>query len=960
MTRWAILAFALLSGPVWADSIRSGDHDRSGRVVLEFSEPLVYEFHILGDRAQIQLRGIPALPALPDPPRNIRSMRAVEGGIEFTLVAGARAKLSRLRNRLVLDVADPRQAPPPRAAGSGPHAAPPAPLPAVAPAPLAPSIAGPPPPTPNPVGNEAASAASPQTNADDPRPVQGAPVPALPATLPAASHETLAPVSHEAGSNTLSIVATRLPGLRPAVLLPFPQHTGIAAVRRGDTVLLVFDRQEPLDLAALKTDPVFGTAVVQLLPGATLIRLTPPSHPALQFERETEGWIVRTGATPASIEPPLVESIEPPLVESAGQVTIGFHSAGQVITVPDPETGSALLVGTVLNGRETVTVPRRTPAFRTLPTWVGLALEPFSDQVQLQAQANGFILRAPGIAAMPAATAALADAASLTRVFDFPSEPAAMLARRLQAAVASAATSPARARFKPRVAVAQAMVALGLGPEAQAVLAVARADDPEAAAASDAPALQAIAALLAGRVAEADALENRRFDGSDEITLWRAVFTAAHGQPSPNAAAGFAATAPLILAYPNALRAELLPIAVETMARGGQAAVADALLARFPNESSLAFARALRLQASHNVDAALTGYDLLAAGHDRLTRVRAGIRAAELRLATGKLDAAGTADRLDALVAGWRGGARELKLRQRIAELRATAGQFRPALDMLRETRTLFPDAAAAITGQMGRILLAMLTANHATGLKPLDLVAIAGDYADCIPDSAAGDRLAEMLADRLAALDLPGQAAPVLERLMRAAPPGARRARFGLQLARMRIEDGAGKLALDALQQSAASDLSPELTESRGLAQAKAQALVNDMPGALATLATLQSPKAEEMRASLLETSRDWPGALAALRLLAAQQIPPAGTLSDAQQELVLREASAALQAGDQNALAALRTVDEGRIAGPRSALFRLLTAPPVEMPADLPRAARDISLAKQIPSGLQAMPAN
>jgi len=237
--------------------------------------------------------------------------------------------------------------------------------------------------------------------------------------------------------------------------------------------------------------------------------------------------------------------------------------------------------------------------------------------------------------------------------------------------------------------------------------------------------------------------------------------------------------------------------------------------------------------------------------------------------------------------------------------------------------------------------------------------VAIAGDYADCIPNSAAGDRLSDMLADRLAALDLPGQAAPVLARLMQAAPSGTQRGQFGLRLARMRIESGDGKGALDALRQSEAGELAPELATLRGLARARAQSLVHDVTSALATLSALRTPAADEMRASLLEAARDWPGALAALGDLARQQIPAAGELSDAQQELVLRQASAALQAGDRSALEALRVADAVRIAGPRADLFRLLTAPPVETSDDLPRAARDIALARQIPNGLHAMSA-
>ena len=61
-----------------------------------------------------------------------------------------------------------------------------------------------------------------------------------------------------------------------AVLLPFDPGVGAAALMRGDQALVVFDAPKPLDLAALRDDPVFSTAAVEVLPTATLLRLRPP------------------------------------------------------------------------------------------------------------------------------------------------------------------------------------------------------------------------------------------------------------------------------------------------------------------------------------------------------------------------------------------------------------------------------------------------------------------------------------------------------------------------------------------------------------------------------------------------------------------------------------------------------------------------------------------------------------
>ncbi len=643
----------------------------------------------------------------------------------------------------------------------------------------------------------------------------------------------------------------------------------------------------------------------------------------------------------------------------------GLADPSQVVVVPDPDSRTALLVGTVRPGSgpgAAMAMSRRTPAFQILPTWLGLAVEALSDRVQLSTRADGFALRVPSPLLAPevAASPALANAAALTRIFDFPDLPTAALQRRMEASVAAAATAPPRARLPARLAAAQAMIALGLGAEAEGLLATARAENPGEEQNGRIAALQAIAALLDGRADLAGTVDESRLGSSDEITLWRAVAVASKNQHSPAAATAFAATLPLVIAYPGPLRRRLLPLAAETLALGGQEKAADALLTQFPNDPTLSLARALCLEAEGKTDKALAAYDQLAADHDRLVRVRAGTQAAELRHRSGTLDAAGTADALDRLLIVWRGDQRELSLRLRIAELRTQAGQFRPALELLRDTQALFPAARESIKARMGQVLQTLLVGDQASTLKPLEFIALAGDFADVVPDGASGDRLAALLAARLVALDLPDQAAPVLEHLMRAAPAGAPRARFGLQLAGMRLEGGDTTAALAALQASDAPGLPATLAEGRGLTLARAQAKSGDLPRATSTLSALGTASADELRASLLERAKDWPGTLAALRDLAAKRVAATGPLPPEQQEIVLREASAALQTGDKDTLLALRQADGPRMGnGARSDLFRLLTDRPVQSPADLPRAARDVAFARGMSASLQSLSA-
>ena len=99
------------------------------------------------------------------------------------------------------------------------------------------------------------------------------------------------------------------------------------------------------------------------------------------------------------------------------------------------------------------------------------------------------------------------------------------------------------------------------------------------------------------------------------------------------------------------------------------------------------------------------------------------------------------------------------------------------------------------------------------------------------------------------------------------------------------------------------------------------------------------------------------WPAATAALADLAAKTVPAEGALTPAQQSVLVRWAGAAAQAGDTAALRALRAKQgAGMTAEGSGEVFRLLTAEPVRVVGDLPRAAEEVALARALPGRIQA----
>ncbi len=739
--------------------------------------------------------------------------------------------------------------------------------------------------------------------------------------------------------------------------MPFEAAVGAAAFRRGPMALVVFDVPRPLDLAAVPKDNSLGSGIVRVLPAATVLSFPLPAGKRLALSRVPAGWRVEV-ATPAQ-DP---QQITPAF--AGGRLSLPVGQPGHVVAVPDPNSAATLFVGTQRQPGEAVVTERETPEFALLPTWQGVAVEPLSDLLQLSPAPNGFRLGGLGTSLALSAgfpfSEPLANAAVLTRQFDFPASPISALRQLLRQQIAAAAAAPPLGRAAQRRAAAQTMLALGLGMEAWGALAAAGADDPAEAEAPDHLGLAGVAAVLADRPDLAAGLLDPRLSGTDEVALWRALRQATLQPGAPEAAAALAATAPLLLTYPPALGSRMLPLAIETMIAGGQAKAAAPLLDARADDARLALARGMAAEANHQTDQALAIYDDLSVGKDRLLRIRAALRAIDIRVASGRLTPGQAADALDKLTNAWRGDAIELALRQRLAGLRAETGAWRPAFALLRQTLTEFPESAETVRTQMRVLFTKFLGENGSTSLSPFEFVALISDNADLLPGGLAGEVLEARLADRLLALDLPRQAGATLEKLMRAAPSDAGRAGFGARLAALRLGESDAAGALAALAASDASGLDPALAERRALLFAEASARKGDMATAIAALEPFDTPPAMEKRAAILEQAGDWPGAERAMQALAAKAVPDAATLDDAARRMLLRLATDAARAGDAAGLDSLREHDAERLGpGPLGDMFRLLTAAPVDKVADLGRAAKETSLAGGLASDLQAVSA-
>jgi hypothetical protein len=976
-------AAAPADGPV---AIRSGDHPGFGRIVVDTGTRAAFQVDQAGDHVVIRFLPPVTLGDPPPPPRNVQSIRLAGGTIELSVKAGSSIRSDRIGDRFVIDIIDPGRpaaaAPKSRAAAAAAkpapdHSPPQAAMtgspelggrrgPAEASVPPAPGVAAgasaPPAATLVPPASPApalAPAPGPaqrtpvQIRPPEPHPAADRPV--LEVTRPAPAAEADRPVA-------LLARRVKLPkGMDgSAVLLPFSDTTGAAAFREGDTTYVVFDERRPIDMVSLRSDPVFGQATVQTLPNGTLLAVPLPAPLSVAVTQTPQGW--RVAALTAAPKPQPIAAMQ-----ASGRLAMPAEQAGEVVSLADPATGATLLVGTQRRPGQAVLHERLAVEFILRPTVQGVVVEPLSDTVALKAVPTGFSLGGgpAGLALSEPGGGldGLIDASGLTRRLKFATNlHQGALMRHLTEQVSDAAMTPPMARGPKHRAVAESMILLGMDAEAESLLRIAAEQDPNEAASADTAALTGIAALLAGRPNEADGLDDPRLTGTDEIALWRAVRQAMQDPGSPGAAAVFATTAPMAAAYPPAVRNRILPLILETMIRGGEIGPAARLLDQRPDDPGLAYARALRVQAEGDTGKALAMLDTLANGRDQSDHARAAVQAVELRLAARKIDTAAAADALDKLQYAWRGDDRELALRERVAALRAQTGRWRDALSGLRQAEADFPEQAAAVHDRLKDTFAGMIREQDSGSMQPIDFVAMVDENADLITGPDDEDAIAQPLADRLVALDLPARARPLLEKLMRSAATDAGKARLGASLAALLSREKDDAAALAALDASEApglpADLPTDLMEQRAILRANAMARRDDAAGGAAILAALKTAPAAAARAQIQETAGDWPAAARAWADCAALTVPESGPLDEAAARTIVRLATATARTGDEQALAALRTKYADRIGGGALGdMIRLLTAEPVRTVQDIGRAKQETHFADSLPAGLKAL---
>ncbi len=692
---------------------------------------------------------------------------------------------------------------------------------------------------------------------------------AAPKPVPAAS-------ASPADPNAVVVRATRSSeGLN--LTFSFATPTPAALFRRADTLWLVFDSINPIDVEPIRNGGGSVIAEVSKLPlekgQAIRIRLNRPQMPSLSGEEKADGviWTLTFADTMRAPTQPLV-ALRNIIDPAFANVAVPLSKPGLLHRLVDPDAGDTTLV---------ITAPPPVRGFIKRQDFVelsllesihGVAVRPNSDDVTAEIASDRIILGRPGGLTLSSADVGAERATAVERpIFDIgewkKNIAANFFARQSELITAAGAAEPAQ-RTPARIDLARFYMARGLYPEAKSVLDLALAEAKPGLEDPIALVVHSIASSLMDRPAQAlRDLANPAIGTNFDSQLWKAL---AYVRQEKWAEARekfknveFAITSlPIELqrvVVTDAMRASLevkdYPGAAK---RSGDLEVIGITSEMIPSISVLRGRLAEAL--GHDKDAQ-DEYRFAIESTDRAAAAEATLLDIELRQRRDEISQADALRELETLSATWRGDSIEVKTLQILARIYSDTGRYSEAFAAARTATRLQPNSEASRAAQdaASALFSQLFLSPKGDDLPPVDALAMFYEYRELTPIGRRGDEMIRKLADRLVAVDLLDQASELLQYQVDKRLEGAARAQVAARLAMVYLTSRKPDRAIAALRSTRIADLSGELRQQRLLLEARAQSDVGRHDLALDIISNISGREAIRLRSDIYWAARRW-----------------------------------------------------------------------------------------------------
>lgn len=764
-----------------------------------------------------------------------------------------------------------------------------------------------------------------------------APPPAQAAATPAPEPAPRAPRPNPVPAGGVVRTVAEIAGPQVNLRFDWANPAGAAVFRRGEAIWIVFDAAATLDIARAPRG-VSQYSKIQAFKGRdySAIRLVAPRTLPIAVVGEGASWTIRMGPGPRDEPGKITVQRDSEAAEAA--LTAIVAGATAPIWLDDPAVGDRIAVVTALAPSKGLTTRRDYVEMALLPTFQGLAIEPYATDLQVLAEGDLVRIGRPsGLALSPAAASArMADAADgAPKAAGMPGLIDETWARtgpggfmpRYAALTEAAAEEGAKGKDAPteaRMALARFLIGAELAHEAIGVLNATARERETIAGEAEFRGLRGIARVMAGRDKEAETDFASPVLGDDpSAAVWRGYLAARSGQWS-DARGKFQQGAIAIGQFSPVWKARFLRADAEAALELGDIAacqrrIDEALKETLPSAEQLAvrLVQAKMLEKRGARKAALGLYNAIGTAPLDQLATPALLRATALKLELGMITPVQAADSYDSLRYRWRGGATELDTIRTLGQLYIGQGRYREALEALRSAGTRLPDLpqAVALQEELGAAFRSLFLDGLADGLEPVQALALFYDFKELTPIGADGDLMVRRLVRRLVDVDLLGQAAELLRYQVDNRLDGVPKAQVSTDLALIQLMDRKPEQALAAINNSRTTVLPPALNAERRIITARSLMALGRLDAAEEILEQDNTPESREVKAEIAWKGRNWAVAGALFEAGLGERWKSPLPLRPDEEGRLLRAGVAYSLAGDDVALGRLRERFDGFI---------------------------------------------
>lgn len=320
-------------------------------------------------------------------------------------------------------------------------------------------------------------------------------------------------------------------------------------------------------------------------------------------------------------------------------------------------------------------------------------------------------------------------------------------------------------------------------------------------------------------------------------------------------------------------------------------------------------------------------------------RARARYSAIILRLDRAQITPQEAIDQLERLRMSWRGDGLEREMLQKLIEIYRDEKQYDNTLRSMKYLLQSFPGEVDTLTlaGDMSELFEELFLRGMADDMPPLKSLGLFYEFRELTPIGERGDQIIQILADRLAAVDLLDRATQLLEHQVRFRVSGETRARVGARLSLLHLLNKQPQRALEVLEITNYGNMPSDLARLRY--QLTAQALAeNDRPEeALAILTNDMSEEGSLLRLDILWGMQDWPNVINAAEDYLGRRTSLTEPLSPRETPVLLKLALAYAFEEDSVQLRYLRDYYMALLSdGPYKEIFDYLTNDTAPLDAD------------------------